>query len=917
MNKQQLASTIWESANQMRSKIEANEYKDFILGFIFYKYLSEKEIALMKAEGFTEEKIKKVDENDVEYAEHVRNELGYFISYNNLFSTWLAKGSDFDVSDVTDALNAFNNNIDSVYKKVFEKIFNTLQTGLSKLGDTNQARTKSIRSLLKLIRKIPMDGKQDYDVLGFIYEYLISMFAANAGKKAGEFYTPHEVSLLMSEIVADHLKDREQIKIYDPTSGSGSLLINIGRSVAKYLHDEDKIAYYAQELKENTYNLTRMNLVMRGIKPSNIFVRNGDTLEEDWPFFEESDKEKTYQLVKVDAVVSNPPYSQKWDVTNKEFDARYKDYGVAPKSKADYAFLLHDLYHLEDDGIMTIVLPHGVLFRGGEEGKIRENLIEKNRIDAIIGLPANIFFGTGIPTIIMVLKKNRPTTDVLIVDASKGFVKEGKNNKLRACDIKKIVDTVRNRYTIEKYSTLVSKATIVENDYNLNIPRYVDSSEEAECWDIRATMFGGIPEHEIDKMSVFWNAFPEIKEAIMVPASPGYMTVNCADVKKTVLEHQSTIAYKETFNLAFDGLVDILKEDLVDDILDVSIEAEKEKICQEIFDRLDKVELTDKYMAYQIFAEKWNEIAVDLEMIQSEGFEAINQVDPNMVLKKKEANDEEVPEVQEGWKGHILPFELVQQEILTEETAKIRMLEQRLAEITSLYAEIIDSLEEEEKDSNILNDTNDAFVPKEVKAAVVEILQDIENDEIIAIKEYLKLSKKNEKLDYIANCKDVQWDMIEFGKDGTCKKGSLTNRIKELQLMHQFPEDTFEGKMVMVQKLMDEESQAKKELKLKSESIQLLTKETIEKLDEDTSLLLLEHKWIQPLLEELYTIPECVIADFIEKVIHLSKKYKITMLDVDVDIKKIGMELSMMISDLTGSGADMEGLAELRRLLEV
>lgn len=240
MNKQQLASTIWESANQMRSKIEANEYKDFILGFIFYKYLSEKEVAMMKAEGFTDEKMKLVDENDTDYVEHVKNELGYFIAYDNLFSTWLAKGNDFDVSDVTDALNAFNNNIDSVYKKVYEKIFNTLQTGLTKLGDTNQARTKSIRSLLKLIRKIPMDGRQDYDVLGFIYEYLISMFAANAGKKAGEFYTPHEVSVLMSEIIADYLKDRKQIKIYDPTSGSGSLLINIGNSVAKYMSGEGK-----------------------------------------------------------------------------------------------------------------------------------------------------------------------------------------------------------------------------------------------------------------------------------------------------------------------------------------------------------------------------------------------------------------------------------------------------------------------------------------------------------------------------------------------------------------------------------------------------------------------------------------------------------------------------------------------------
>ena len=215
MNKQQLASTIWESANQMRSKIEANEYKDFILGFIFYKYLSERELELFRKEKLSEEEIRKVDESDVEYAKHVRQILGYFISYNNLFSTWLEKGSDFDIKDVRDALSDFDRNIDEVYNKVFAKIFNTLQTGMSKLGETSAAQTKSVKKLLRLIKKIPMDGKQDYDVLGFIYEYLISNFAANAGKKAGEFYTPHEVSVLMSEIVAEHLKDKKQIKIYE------------------------------------------------------------------------------------------------------------------------------------------------------------------------------------------------------------------------------------------------------------------------------------------------------------------------------------------------------------------------------------------------------------------------------------------------------------------------------------------------------------------------------------------------------------------------------------------------------------------------------------------------------------------------------------------------------------------------------
>ncbi len=534
MNKQQLANKIWESANKMRSKIEANEYKDYILGFIFYKYLSDQEIKFLKEDDFDDADIKDLREDEIETLEYVQRNIGYFISYENLFSTWISKGRDFDVSDVRDALSAFNRLIYPTHKKVFDKVFDTLQTGLSKLGDSSNSQTKAISGLLQLIKDIPMDGKQDYDVLGFIYEYLISQFAANAGKKAGEFYTPHEVSVLMSEIVAEHLKGKKEIKIYDPTSGSGSLLINIGNCISKYMPDSNNIKYYAQELKENTYNLTRMNLVMRGIRPDNIVTRNGDTLEEDWPFFDENDPVNTYNPLYVDSVVSNPPYSQAWDPSNKEHDPRYSRFGLAPKGKADYAFLLHDLFHIKPDGIMTIVLPHGVLFRGGEEGQIRKNLIENNHIDTIIGLPANIFFGTGIPTIIIVLKQKRENTDTLIIDASKGFIKEGKNNKLRASDIKRIVDAVMNRESIDKFSRLVSREEIRSNDYNLNIPRYVDSSEPAETWDLYASMFGGIPMTEIDGLEEYWKAFPTLKSALFTNSDIPYVELATEDIKNTI-----------------------------------------------------------------------------------------------------------------------------------------------------------------------------------------------------------------------------------------------------------------------------------------------------------------------------------------------------------------------------------------------
>ncbi len=560
MNKQQLAAKIWESANQMRSKIEANEYKDYILGFIFYKYLSDKQLQFVKKEEFSPEDIKALTEDDIETVDYIKSNIGYFIAYDDLFSTWIESGKDFDVSDVRDALSAFSRLISPAHKKLFDGVFETLQTGLSKLGENATSQTKAISQLIHLIKDIPMDGKQDYDVLGFIYEYLISMFAANAGKKAGEFYTPHEVSLLMSEIVAEHLKDKKEIEIYDPTSGSGSLLINIGQCVAKHMDDENNIKYYAQELKQNTYNLTRMNLVMRGILPNNIVTRNGDTLEDDWPYFDENDKVNSYDALYVDAVVSNPPYSQKWDSENKETDPRYARFGLAPKTKADYAFLLHDLYHIKPDGIMTIVLPHGVLFRGGEEGAIRKNLIEGNHIDAIIGLPANIFFGTSIPTVVLVLKQKRTNTDILVVDASKGFIKVGKNNKLRASDIKRVVDTVIHRETNAKFSKAVSRDEIRKNDYNLNIPRYVDSSKAADSWDIYASMFGGVPEKELNELSSFWTAFPNLRESLFTKTSSDYAELNVDDVKKAITEHFDVKTFGTTFSTSFADFGNHLKK---------------------------------------------------------------------------------------------------------------------------------------------------------------------------------------------------------------------------------------------------------------------------------------------------------------------------------------------------------------------
>lgn len=925
MNKQQLANKIWESANKMRSKIEANEYKDYILGFIFYKFLSDKEAETLKKDGYEDADIQsEVHENNDELVDYCQQQLGYFIAYENLFSTWLSKGNSFTVDNVRTALSAFNRLISDTQKKVFSKIFNTLETGLSKLGDNTSNQTKAIRDLIQLIKDIPTDGKQDYDVLGFIYEYLISNFAANAGKKAGEFYTPHEVSQLMSEIVANHLKNRDKIEIYDPTSGSGSLLITIGKSVSKYMGSKDNIKYYAQEWKENTYNLTRMNLVMRGIKADNIFARCGDTLEEDWPWFDDTDPSETYAPLYLDAVVSNPPYSQHWDPSHKESDPRYR-YGMAPKAKADYAFLLHDLYHIKPNGIMTIVLPHGVLFRGdaiggadghGEgEGRIRRNLIENNNIEAIIGLPANVFFGTGIPTIIMVLRQKREESDVLFIDASKGFTKVGKTNKLMASDIKRIVDAVVARpESIEKFARLVSKEEIRRNGYNLNIPRYIDSSEPAETWDIYATMFGGIPNHEIDLFNRYWEEFPQLRSVLFSTDGTPYSSLAVEKIKEAIHSSADVQAFIASYQSVFADFDVYLDDQLLGNMMRLSIPQTEETITSNVFERVASFALIDKYQAYQLLNDQWGGISSDLEIIQTEGFAAAKQVDPNMVIKKKGDKEEEV---QNGWVGHVIPFELVQTTLLRKDYEAVIAKEARLGEIVAELTELIDSIDEGDR-GDFLSDDNTAFVPKELTAKLAEIYADISTPELAGLQGYAGLlnakAGKAEKLQYISEHGEVNWAAVEGNAPYT--KGKIAVYMMELRSAYAFPEDSLEAKLIKADRLLMEEKCVKKEAREMAAALHIKTKETIENLSDEQVLDLLRLKWIAPLCKSLRTMPDAIIAALEKSVQALAGKYAVTYLELGEQIRKSEKALSSMIDDLTGSEYDMKGLAEFKALLE-
>ena len=476
----ELQKQLWSIANTLRGNMDANDFKNYILGLIFYRYLSENlvnyvERTLLKDDGITYAEAWKKDEYRYELKRYLIEDsnMGYFIEAENLWSELIYKiqTGKFDISMLSKAINSISDStLGNEAEDDFENLFEDMDLNNSKLGRGEAERTKLISTIMLKINDIDFYHEDaEIDVLGDAYEYLISNFAASAGKKAGEFYTPQQVSRILAKLVTIN-KSKLQ-NVYDPTCGSGSLLLRVGK--------ETKVSsYYGQEFNSTTYNLARMNMLLHGVSFKHFDIKNADTLEN-----------PKHKDMKFDAIVANPPYSAQWSADNKFIeDERFSAYGkLAPKSKADFAFIQHMIFQLSDNGTMAVVLPHGVLFRGASEGTIREYLIkEKNYLDAVIGLPANIFYGTSIPTCILVFKKCRENEDnILFIDASKEF-EAGKNqNRLRDEDVDKIIETYKNREEIEKYSHVASLQEVEENEYNLNIPRYVDTFEEEEEIDIK------------------------------------------------------------------------------------------------------------------------------------------------------------------------------------------------------------------------------------------------------------------------------------------------------------------------------------------------------------------------------------------------------------------------------------------------
>ncbi|HZW68691.1 MAG TPA: type I restriction-modification system subunit M [Pseudogracilibacillus sp.] len=846
---EEIKRRLWDGANKLRGSMDASRYKDYMLGLMFYKFLSDKTLdAFKKASGIKEGNEKEIIEAYREayeqYGEQLvdmlRSVLGYYVLPDFLYQTWLQdiQTGDFEVQKVADSLNSFERTVAITgdaddFKGLFSG--STLDLTDTALGSNLNERSKNIKALILLFADLNMVALQKGDVLGDAYEYLIGQFAMESGKKAGEFYTPRQVSEVIAQIVA---KTSAIQSIYDPTVGSGSLLLTVGKHLTE--DARKNLNYYGQEKNTATYNLTRMNLLLHGVRPEKMTIKNGDTLGQDWP----EDPERPNEGVQFDAVVMNPPYSIKnWNREGlKVSDPRFEIAGVLPPdSKGDYAFLLHGLFHLGQNGTMAIVLPHGVLFRGGTEGEIRKRLLEKNYLDTIIGLPDKLFTNTGIPVTIIILKKNREMgAPVLMIDASKNFTKEGKQNVLREKDIAKIVDTYIERRVEKGYSYLATQKDIIENEYNLNIPRYIEPVEEDIAQDVDAHLFGGIPRVDIERLNVLQHTVPNILEQSLQEIRPGYvmLTKSIDELTEEVLQDRRMVEKSTEMEANMKAYMDeywqVLKN--VTDVNDIT--HIRDRMLTDIKDVLSSFRHIDVYDGYQIIAEIWsNMLTDDTEMIASGDFYTAGRTRvPNMVTKgsgKKKRVE------QDGWVGAIVPNELITKHVYSKQLAEMEAKEERLQEVEAELTEFVEAAKVEDSEeafalSEAFNEKEDAFL-------------------VGAVRSELKKAKKE----------TTEYTLLKTVEQLLSERTKLNRTLKQL----------------------------KKELKEATEErILTLT-------DEEIDTLMYE-KWFGNVVEKMIRLIENPLKEELQTLEMLQERYADTLSTIDEESEQLEKEVEAMMQEL-------------------
>ena len=851
---EEIKRRLWNGANELRGSMDASRYKDYMLGLMFYKFLSDKTLDEFKKttqnDYLNEEELLKAylelhDEYGKDLEEAIQDALGYAVAPKYLYQTWVKDiyTGNFEVQKVIDSLNNFERTI-AASKEAddFEGLFSssTLDLTNTALGSNLNERNKNIKSLILLFADLNMVSLQKGDVLGDAYEYLIGQFAMESGKKAGEFYTPHQVSEVIAQIVS---KSSNIKSIYDPTVGSGSLLLTVSRHLDK--ESQKELKYYGQEKNTTTYNLTRMNLLLHGVRPEKMTIKNGDTLGPDWP----EDPAKPNEAVLFDGIVMNPPYSVSgWNKSSlKVSDPRFEIAGtLPPDSKGDFAFLLHGLYHLSPEGTMGIVLPHGVLFRGSAEGEIRQKLLDKGNIDAVIGLPSNLFTNTGIPVVIIILKKNREIdAPVLIIDASKSFIKVGKQNELQEKDIAKIVDVYVSRKEIKGYSTLASREDIRKNDYNLNIPRYVESIDSEISHDVDAHMLGGIPKRNIEDLYILQSLAKDVLDKNLKEIRPGYVEfkVSIDELTNEILKDEKIKTISEEIKEKTEKYIEKYWNDLRKINKDSDLTNLMEEMLEDIKEMLRGYEFIDAYNGYQVIAEIWkNYLMRDTEIIANEGFyRAGRKRQPNMITK---GSGNKKREEQDGYVGRIVPNELIASELYADEIRAIEDKKEEVLDIDSSLLDLVESAKVEDSDEN---------------NALFNVLKKNENDEVgdsfdsKALKSELKKVEKE----------SFEYKLLKKVDNLLSKKSSLNKAIK------------------------NDEKELKEEVQ---ERILILTDEEVD--------MLIYKKWFGSIVEQIVDLVKVPLKEEIHIIEMLKERYKDTLSDIDSEIEALMKEFNELRHEL-------------------
>ncbi|HBM3721826.1 TPA: type I restriction-modification system subunit M [Listeria monocytogenes] len=851
---EEIKRRLWDGANELRGSMDASRYKDYMLGLMFYKFLSDKTLEKYKsmADKGQLSEAELVEEYAKDRAVHgenldkmIQSVLGYFVLPEYLYQTWLKDIAigEFEVQKVIDSLNNFERTIAvSGDSDDFQGLFSSSTIDLTDtaLGSNLNERSKNIKALIELFQDLNMVALQKSDVLGDAYEYLIGQFAMESGKKAGEFYTPRQVSEVMAQIAA---KTSNITSIYDPTVGSGSLLLTVKKHLKEDVQKD--LNYYGQEKNTATYNLTRMNLLLHGVRPEKMSVKNGDTLSEDWP----EDPSRPAEGVLFDAVVMNPPYSlANWNKSNlKVSDPRFEIAGVLPPdSKGDFAFLLHGLYHLGQTGTMAIVLPHGVLFRGGTEGEIRKRLLNKNYIDTIIGLPGNLFTNTGIPVCVLILKKNRAISEpVLVIDASRNFIKVGKQNELQEKDIARIVDTYVERAEKAGYSHLASREEIVENDYNMNIPRYVESIDKEIPHDVDAHLYGGIPQANIDELKTLQTTVKNVLDSALKPIRDGYVQLEkpMDELTNEVLTDKNITTKSDIIREKSEAFIELYWKKLheINNIVDVN--PLMEEMLVNIKELLSSFDGIDVYDGYQVIAEVWkNSLTHDAELIAGGGFYTIGRTrEPNMVTK---GSGNKKREEQDGWVGAIVPNELIAKRLYSEE---LQIIEDKKARLTAVEAEL---------------------------SELVEAAKTEDSEENIALFESLKKNAEGEPQD------------------------SFESKTVKAELKRVTKESSSYELLKKADGLITEKSARGKEIKAKENELKEAVYERILVLtDEEIDELVFE-KWFGTMVDDLVKLIELPLKKELDIIKQLHERYAETLDDIDEESKKLENELEKLMSEL-------------------